>query len=109
MIKKLDTALQNLGLSADWFNELKSELEAEKLVTENGLLSTTDEDVTDELEQLDAEVEGVDEDDESNVDMNNISPVMQAVYKVRGKKMLIPFVVIGLCFVIVMGILTDLL
>ena len=85
MIKKLDTALQNLGLSADWFNELKSELEAEKLVTENGLLSTTDEDVTDELEQLDAEVEGVDEDDESNVDMNNISPVMQAVYKVRGK------------------------
>ena len=50
------------------------------------MLSTTDEDVTDELEQLDAEVEGVDEDDESNVDMNNISPVMQAVYKVRGKK-----------------------
>ena len=86
MIKKLDIALQNLGLSADWFNELKSELEAEKLVTENGLLSTTDEDVTDEFEQLDAEVEGVDEDDESNVDMNNISPVMQAVYKVRGKK-----------------------
>ena len=86
MIKKLDTALQNLGLSADWFNELKAELEAEKLVTENGLLSTTDEDVTDELEQLDAEVEEVDEDDESNVDMNNISPVMQAVYKVRGKK-----------------------
>lgn len=86
MIKKLDTALQNLGLSADWFNELKSELEAEKLVTENGLLSTTDEDVTDEFEQLDAEVEEVDEDDENNVDMNNISPVMQAVYKVRGKK-----------------------
>ena len=86
MIKKLSEALEGLGLTEKWFNELKAEQEAEKIVIENGLLSTTGEDVKDEYEQLDAEVEEIDEDDENNVDMKEISPVMRAVYKVRVKR-----------------------
>ena len=43
MIKKLSEALEGLGLTEDWFEELKAEQETEKIVSENGLLSTTKE------------------------------------------------------------------
>ena len=80
MIKKLSKALEELGLSEDWFNQLKGEQEAEKIVVENGLLPSTGEDVDDEYEQLEADVEKVDENDESLVDMNDISPTMRNLY-----------------------------
>lgn len=80
MIKKLSNALQELGLSEDWFNQLKAEEQAEKIVVENGLLPSTGEDVDDEYEQLEAHVEKVDENDESLVDMNDISPTMRNLY-----------------------------
>tara|TARA_Y100001938_G_C7886436_1_gene327620 strand:- start:301 stop:558 length:258 start_codon:yes stop_codon:yes gene_type:complete len=80
MIKKLSKALEELGLSEDWFNQLKAEEQAEKIVVENGLLPSTGEDVDDEYEQLEADVEKVDEDDESLVDMNDISPTMRNLY-----------------------------
>ena len=80
-MKKLSKALEGLGLTENWFNQLKGEQEAEKIIVENGLLPITGEDVEDELEQLDAEEEEVDEDDESEVDMKEISPMMRGVYK----------------------------
>ena len=80
MIKKLSNALEELGLSEDWFNQLKGEQEAEKIIVKNGLLPSTGEDVEDEYEQLEADVEKVDENDESLVDMNDISPTMRNLY-----------------------------
>ena len=80
MIKKLSKALEGLGLSEDWFNQLKAEEQAEKIIVKNGLLPSTGEDVDDEYEQLEADVEKVDEDDESLVDMNDISPTMRNLY-----------------------------
>ena len=80
MIKKLSKALEELGLSEDWFNQLKAEEQAEKIVVENGLLPSTGEDVDDEYEQLEADVEKVDENDESLIDMNDISPTMRNLY-----------------------------
>lgn len=80
MIKKLSKALEELGLSEDWFNQLKAEEQAEKIVVENGLLPSTGEDVDDEYEQLEADVEKVDENDESLVDMKDISPTMRNLY-----------------------------
>ena len=80
MIKKLSKALEELGLSEDWFNQLKGEQEAEKIVVKNGLLPSTGEDVDDEYEQLEADVEKVDENDESLVDMKDISPTMRNLY-----------------------------
>ena len=80
MIKKLSKALEELGLSEDWFNQLKAEEQAEKIVVENGLLPSTGEDVDDEYEKLEANVEKVDENDESLVDMNDISPTMRNLY-----------------------------
>ena len=81
-MNKLDNALNALGLNMDFFNELKADVETEKLVTENGLLKTTDADVKDELEQLDTSVDDdpIDEDDESQVDMEVLSPHMREVY-----------------------------
>jgi len=43
-------------------------------------LPSTGEDVEDEYEQLEADVEKVDENDESLVDMNDISPTMRNLY-----------------------------
>lgn len=80
MIKKLSNALEELGLSEDWFNQLKAEEQAEKIVIKNGLLPSTGEDVDDEYEQLEADVEKVDENDESLVDMDDISPTMRNLY-----------------------------
>ena len=80
MVKKLSKALEELGLSEDWFNQLKAEEQAEKIVVENGLLPSTGEDVDDEYEKLEANVEKVDENDESLVDMNDISPTMRNLY-----------------------------
>jgi len=82
-MNKLDNALNALGLNMDFFNELKADVETEKLVTENGLLKTTDADVKDELEQLDTSVDDdpIDEDDESQVDMDVLSPHMREVYQ----------------------------
>ena len=82
-MNKLDNALNALGLNMDFFNELKADVETEKLVTENGLLKTTDADVKDELEQLDTSVDDdpIDEDDESQVDMEVLSPHMREVYQ----------------------------
>ena len=80
MIKKLSKALEELGLSEDWFNQLKAEEQAEKIVIKNGLLPSTGEDVDDEYEQLEADVEKVDENDESLVDMDDISPTMRNLY-----------------------------
>ena len=82
-MNKLDNALNALGLNMDFFNELKADVETEKLVTENGLLKTTDADVKDEFEQLDTSVDDdpIDEDDESQVDMEVLSPHMREVYQ----------------------------
>ena len=80
---KLKNALAELGLDQSFFDELKSEVETEKLVTENGLLATTQEDVEDEFEQLETEVDTdpIDEDDENQIDMDAISPDMRELYK----------------------------
>ena len=82
-MNKLKNALGALGLDMDFFNEMKSEIQTEKLVTEHGLLKTTDEDVRDELGQLDTSVEDdpIDEDDENQVDMDVLSPHMREVYQ----------------------------
>ena len=53
-MKKLETALNELGLTQSFFDELKAELETEKLVAENGLLSATKDDVEDEYNHLEA-------------------------------------------------------
>ena len=80
---KLENALCALGLDMDSFNELKSEVEAEKLVADSGLLPATQEDVEDEFEQLDTEVDAdpIDEDDENQIDMKAISPTMRELYQ----------------------------
>jgi hypothetical protein len=82
-MNKLENALCALGLDMDFFDELKSEIETEKLVTENGLLPTTKEDVEDELEQLDTSLDEdeVDEEDENEVDMGTLSPHMRKLYE----------------------------
>lgn len=82
-MNKLDNALCALGLDIDFFNELKADVETEKLVTDNGLLPTTKQDVQDEFEQLDTEVDTdpIDEDDENQIDMDAISPHMRKLYE----------------------------
>ena len=81
-MNKLDNALNALGLNMDFFNELKSEVATEKLVTENGLLPATEEDVQDEFEQLETSLDedAVDEDDESQIEMDTISPAMRGAF-----------------------------
>jgi len=82
-MNKLENALACLGIDPSTFEEWKADVGTDKLVTENGLLKTTDEDVRDELEQLDTSVEDdpIDEDDESQVDMEVLSPHMREVYQ----------------------------
>ena len=82
-MNKLEKALADLGLDQSFFDELKAEVVAEKIITENGLLPVTKEDVKDELEQLDTEVDTdpIDEDDESQIDMDAISPHMRKLYE----------------------------
>jgi len=82
-MNKLENALACLGISADTFEEWKSEVQTDKLVTENGLLPATDEDVKDELVQLDTSVEDdpIDEDDENQIDMETLSPQMRGLYE----------------------------
>ena len=80
MIKKLSEALEGLGLTEDWFEELKAEQETEKIVSENGLLSTTKEDVEDEFNRLDAEFETQDDNDESVIEMGEVSNLMRQVF-----------------------------
>tara|TARA_R110000751_G_scaffold119705_1_gene220276 strand:+ start:88 stop:336 length:249 start_codon:yes stop_codon:yes gene_type:complete len=82
-MNKLEKALAGLGLKQSFFDELKADIEAERIITENGLLPITKEDVKDELEQLDTEVDTdpIDEDDENQIDMDAISPRMRELYK----------------------------
>jgi len=82
-MNKLEKALADLGLDQSFFDELKAEVVAEKIITENGLLPVTKEDVKDELEQLDTEVDTdpIDEDDENQIDMDAISPHMRKLYE----------------------------
>ena len=87
-MKKLSEALSSLGLDQKWFDELKAEQETEKIVSENGLLSSTKEDVEDEFNQLDATLESADENDESEVDMNELSPSMKNVFTKNSKEYL---------------------
>lgn len=80
---KLEKALAELGIDRSFFDELKADLESDRIIVENGLLPTTKEDVKDELEQLDTEVDTdpIDEDDENQIDMDAISPSMRELYK----------------------------
>lgn len=82
-MKKLSEALQELGLDQSFFDELKAELEAERIITENGLIATSKEDVEDEYNQLHTknDEDEVDETDENEIDMSVLSPTMRAVYK----------------------------
>tara|TARA_Y100000287_G_scaffold181503_1_gene177695 strand:- start:406 stop:654 length:249 start_codon:yes stop_codon:yes gene_type:complete len=82
-MKKLSEALQELGLDQSFFDELKADLEAERIVTENGLIATSKEDVEDEYNQLHTkkDEDEVDETDENEIDMSILSPTMRAVYK----------------------------
>ena len=82
-MKKLSEALQELGLDQSFFDELKAELEAERIITENGLIATSKEDVEDEYNQLHTkkDEDEVDETDENEIDMSILSPTMRAVYK----------------------------
>ena len=41
-MKKLSEALQELGLDQSFFDELKADIEAERIITENGELFTND-------------------------------------------------------------------
>ena len=82
-MKKLSEALQELGLDQSFFDELKADLEAERIITENGLITTSKEDVEDEYNQLDTKnnEDEVDETDENEIDMSVLSPTMRALYK----------------------------
>ena len=82
-MKKLSEALEELGLDQSFFDELKAELEAERIITENGLIATSKEDVEDEYNQLHTkkDEDEVDETDENEIDMSVLSPTMRAVYK----------------------------
>ena len=82
-MKKLSEALQELGLDQSFFDELKAELEAERIVTENGLIATSKEDIEDEYNQLHTkkDEDEVDETDENEIDMSILSPTMRALYK----------------------------
>ena len=82
-MNKLENALAELGIDRSFFDELKADLESDRIIVENGLLPTTKEDVKDELEQLDTEVDTdpIDEDDENQIDMDAISPSMRELYK----------------------------
>ena len=82
-MKKLSEALQELGLDQSFFDELKAELEAERIVTENGLIATSKEDIEDEYNQLNTkkDEDEVDETDENEIDMSILSPTMRALYK----------------------------
>jgi len=82
-MNKLENALACLGIDPSTFEEWKADVGTDKLVAENGLLKTTDEDVRDELGQLDTSVEDdpIDEDDENQVDMDVLSPHMREVYQ----------------------------
>ena len=86
-MKKLETALEkvlaDLGLDMAFYNELKADVQAHKLIVENGLLPSTQEDIEDEYEQLETTIEEdeVDEADENDIDMSVLSPTMRAVYQ----------------------------
>ena len=82
-MKKLSEALEELGLDQSFFDELKADLEAERIITENGLITTSKEDVEDEYNQLDTKnnEDEVDETDENEIDMSVLSPTMRALYK----------------------------
>ena len=82
-MKKLSEALQELGLDQSFFDELKADLEAERIITENGLIATSKEDVEDEYNQLHTkkDEDEVDETDENEIDMSVLSPTMRALYK----------------------------
>ena len=82
-MKKLSEALQELGLDQSFFDELKADLEAERIITENGLIATSKEDVEDEYNQLHTkkDEDEIDETDENEIDMSILSPTMRAVYK----------------------------
>ena len=82
-MKKLSEALEALGLDQSFFDELKADLEAERIITENGLIATSKEDVEDEYNQLHTkkDEDEVDETDENEIDMSILSPTMRAVYK----------------------------
>ena len=82
-MKKLSQALEELGLDQSFFDELKAELEAERIVTENGLIATSKEDVEDEYNQLHTKnnEDEVDDTDENEIDMSVLAPTMRALYK----------------------------
>ena len=82
-MNKLENALCALGLNMELFNELKAEIETAKLVAENGLLTTTKEDVQDEVGQLSTspDEDEIDESDENQINMNIVSPLMREVYQ----------------------------
>jgi hypothetical protein len=82
-MKKLSEALQELGLDQSFFDELKADLEAERIVTENGLIATSKEDVEDEYNQLHTkkDEDEIDDTDENDIDMSILSPTMRALYK----------------------------
>jgi hypothetical protein len=84
-MKHLSQALSELGLSQNWFDELKSEVESDKTFSENGLLTTTREDVEDEFGQLNVRLEKFDENDESFVDMDAVSSTMANVFNQKQK------------------------
>jgi len=84
-MKHISQALSELGLDQNFFNELKSEVESDKTFSENGLLTTTREDVEDEFEQLEAKNEKFDENDENAVDMNAVSSTMVNVFNQKQK------------------------
>ena len=82
-MKKLSEALQELGLDQSFFDELKADIEAERIITENGLIATSKEDVEDEYNQLHTkkDEDEIDETDENEIDMSVLSPTMRALYK----------------------------
>jgi hypothetical protein len=84
-MKHISQALSELGLDQNWFNELKSEVESDKTFSENGLLTTTREDVEDEFGQLDVRLEKNDDNDESFVDMDAVSSTMANVFNQKQK------------------------
>ena len=84
-MKHISQALSELGLDQNFFNELKSEVESDKTFSENGLLTTTREDVEDEFEQLEAENEKFDENDESSIDMDAVSSTMVNIFNQKQK------------------------
>ena len=81
IVKAVQSGETIVEVDEDFVNELRAEQATEDLVVEHGLLNAQQEDVEDESQFLDLEKQVDFDDDESETDMENISPSMREAYR----------------------------